>query len=106
MLHRLHAAQGASVGGDDGSVGGGDGKGGGGGGGGGGDEESNGGEYTGPLAILVAGFKARIAADPDFAYKVLVEQIIGVGAAVVGEHQCHERVDPAKAGEMMMMMAW
>ena len=31
------------------------------------------------------GWKDRVSADPQFAYKVLVEQIIGVGAAVLGD---------------------
>lgn len=34
---------------------------------------------------LVKGWQERVAADPDFKYKVMVEQIIGVGAAVAGD---------------------
>ena len=32
-----------------------------------------------------AGWQARVAADPSFPYKVLLEQVIGVGAAVIGD---------------------
>lgn len=31
------------------------------------------------------GWRDRVAADPDFPFKVLVEQVIGVGAAVLGD---------------------
>ena len=50
--------------------------GGGGGGGGGGGS---------PFALLAAGFKDRMKADPEFVFKVLTEQIIGVGASVLGD---------------------
>ena len=53
---------------------GGDGNGGGGGGGGG-----------SPFALIAAGFKDRMAADPEYVFKVLTEQIIGVGASVLGD---------------------
>lgn len=36
-------------------------------------------------SILWKGWNERVAADPQFVYKVLVEQIIGVGASVVGD---------------------
>ena len=65
-----------------------DGGGNGGSGGGGGDgssSSSSGGSGGGPFAALLAGWAARVAADPQFPYKVLVEQIIGVGAAVLGD---------------------
>ena len=39
----------------------------------------------GPLAALAAGWAARSAADPSFGAKVLIEQVIGVGAAVLGD---------------------
>lgn len=77
-----------------GDIGGGGGKshgGGGGNGGVGGDGSSHSsspsgdGDNGGPLAALVAGWAARVAADPQFPYKVLVEQVIGVGAAVLGD---------------------
>eukprot|EP01024_Parvocaulis_polyphysoides_P044311 TRINITY_DN40802_c0_g2_i1.p1 TRINITY_DN40802_c0_g2~~TRINITY_DN40802_c0_g2_i1.p1 ORF type:complete len:368 (-),score=46.38 TRINITY_DN40802_c0_g2_i1:1305-2255(-) len=35
--------------------------------------------------FLLKGWKERMAADPEFAYKVIIEQIIGVGAAVIGD---------------------
>ena len=62
---------------------------GGGGGGNGGSGSSGGGADSsssgGPFAALLAGWAARVAADPQFPYKVLVEQVIGVGAAVLGD---------------------
>ena len=56
--------------------------GGGGGGGGGGSGKGKGGS---PFALLAAGFRDRMAADPEFVFKVLTEQIIGVGASVLGD---------------------
>ena len=35
--------------------------------------------------FLVKGWKERVAADPQFAYKVMIEQVIGVSASVVGD---------------------
>lgn len=35
--------------------------------------------------FLVKGWKQRVAADPQFAYKVIIEQVIGVSASVVGD---------------------
>jgi len=67
---------------------GGGGGGGGGGDGGGGDSSSSSSSNSnngGPFAALLAGWAARVAADPQFPYKVLVEQVIGVGAAVLGD---------------------
>jgi len=36
-------------------------------------------------SFLVKGWKERVAADPQFGYKVLIEQVIGVGASVIGD---------------------
>lgn len=58
---------------------GGNGGNGGSGGGGGSGDDSN--KDEGPIS----GWRARTRADPDFAFKVMVEQIIGVGAAVFGD---------------------
>ncbi len=60
---------------------------GGGGGGGGGDSSSGGGGGAAAAGGLVMwkGWQDRVAADPQFVYKVLVEQIIGVGASVAGD---------------------
>lgn len=75
---RQHAASVPAGGGGD--IGGTGGFGGGGGGGGDGDagkRKAKGG--------LIKGWEERVAADPEFAYKVFVEQVIGVGASVVGD---------------------
>lgn len=53
-----------------------------GGGGGGGDGDA---EKGGPFGGLIKGWEQRVAADPQFVYKVFVEQVIGVGASVVGD---------------------
>ena len=89
----------AATGGGGGIIGGGNTGGGGGGGGGGGwsDGSANSGDdgtppssssLANPLTALLArwpGWQARTAADPSFAYKVALEQVIGVGAAVAGD---------------------
>ena len=67
------------------NFGGGSGGSGGGGGGGGDSSSSSSSSNGGPFAALLAGWAARVAADPQFPYKVLVEQVIGVGAAVLGD---------------------
>ncbi|XP_059642313.1 protein RETICULATA-RELATED 3, chloroplastic-like [Cornus florida] len=75
------------------SVGGGDGIGrgsGGTGGGGGGwsadgsDDSSSGGGF-GPIGAFLNGWRARVAADPQFPFKVLMEEIVGVSACVLGD---------------------
>jgi hypothetical protein len=61
---------------------GGSGSGGSGGGGGGDDEEPQ------PEKKPIIRWKAwqdRVAADPQFAYKVMIEQVIGVSASVIGD---------------------
>jgi hypothetical protein len=75
-LVRLHA----SAGGGGGSGGGGS-SGGGGGGGGGGDDDAK----PKKSGIVWKGWADRVAADPQFVYKVIVEQVIGVGASVIGD---------------------
>ena len=86
--------QAATTGGGGGIIGGngsgGGWSGGGGGGGGGGDDgaSDDSSSSSNPLSSLLArwpGWQARVAADPSFAYKVALEQVIGVGAAVVGD---------------------
>lgn len=63
--------------------------GGGSGGGGGGDshgkDESNSGSPGGIFGGLWEGWNDRIRADPQFPFKVLMEQIVGVGACVLGD---------------------
>lgn len=62
--------------------------GGGGDGGRGGNEEgsaSDGGDSWGILGLLVNGWRSRVAADPQFAFKVLMEELVGVSACIVGD---------------------
>lgn len=74
-------AGGSGGGGDGGSSGGGSG---GGGGGGGGDDDK--GEVAGQKpAWGWKGWQDRVAADPQFVYKVVIEQLIGVTANVLGD---------------------
>lgn len=67
-----------------------------GGGGGGGDNGSGGPESSGPLpgesadaggilGSFLRGWNARVRADPQFAFKVLMEEVIGVGMCVLGD---------------------
>lgn len=53
---------------------------------GGGDDSQGGGpQPSSAKNSLLKGWEERIAADPQFTYKVFVEQVIGVGAAVLGD---------------------
>ncbi|XP_044472764.1 protein RETICULATA-RELATED 3, chloroplastic-like [Mangifera indica] len=59
-------------------------------GGGGGDGNSGDGNFEsggdfGPLGILSNGWRSRVAADPQFPFKVLMEQLVGVTASVLGD---------------------
>jgi hypothetical protein len=45
------------------------------------DSEESGGLWS----AVLKGWCERVAADPEFPFKVLIEQVIGVGAAVVGD---------------------
>lgn len=67
-------------------------KGGGGGHGGGGEssghsEDNGGGEKMtgGLLAAFLQGWKSRVEADPQFPFKVLMEELVGVSACVLGD---------------------
>ncbi|XP_047307235.1 protein RETICULATA-RELATED 3, chloroplastic-like [Impatiens glandulifera] len=76
----------ASVGG--GGIGGKSGAGGGGGGGGGdGDssDDSSSPSWVGPVGAFVNGWRSRVAADPQFPFKVLMEELVGVSANVFGD---------------------
>lgn len=59
------------------------------GGGGGGDAygkgESEGGSRGGIFGTFWKGWNDRVRADPQFAFKVLMEEIVGVGACVLGD---------------------
>ncbi|KAL4452239.1 hypothetical protein ABPG75_007901 [Micractinium tetrahymenae] len=83
-LSRRHEAQwiAAAGGGDGGSSGG---AGGSGGGGGGGDDGDDGEQPQKKPVFGWKGWQDRVAADPQFVYKVMIEQIIGVSASVVGD---------------------
>ncbi|KAL5994973.1 Protein RETICULATA-RELATED 3, chloroplastic [Asimina triloba] len=75
---------------DDGRGGGGRGGGGGGfgsgGGGGGGSEESRSEPSNfGPIGAFINGWRSRVAADPQFPFKVLMEEVVGVSACVLGD---------------------
>ncbi|KAK7382888.1 hypothetical protein VNO80_02041 [Phaseolus coccineus] len=65
-----------------GDIGGGARGGSGGGGGGDSDGESVG---LGVLGMLLNGWRLRVAADPQFPFKVLMEELVGVSAAVAGD---------------------
>ncbi|KAJ0244295.1 Protein RETICULATA-RELATED 2 [Hirschfeldia incana] len=67
---------------------------GGGSGGGGGDgyggSSSDGGEEGsssswGPIGMFIEGWRSRVAADPQFPFKVLMEELVGVTACVLGD---------------------
>lgn len=65
------------------------GSGGGSGSGGGGDSygkgDSEGGSHGGILGAFWKGWNDRVRADPQFAFKVLMEEVVGVGACVLGD---------------------
>nr|XP_043609827.1 protein RETICULATA-RELATED 3, chloroplastic-like [Erigeron canadensis] len=78
------------VGGGGGSVG--HGSGGRGGDGGGGDwsgdgksDESSSFDSFGPIGAFLSGWRSRVAADPQFPFKVLMEEVVGVSANVFGD---------------------
>ncbi|KAJ7295834.1 hypothetical protein O6H91_Y160900 [Diphasiastrum complanatum] len=60
-------------------------------GGGGGDAEedghagSSGHGLGGVIGAFLVGWRARVRADPQFAYKVLMEEVVGLGACVLGD---------------------
>lgn len=76
------------AGGDDGgSIGMGRGSGGGGGDGdwsGGGDSDDSWDSF-GPIGAFVNGWRSRVAADPQFPFKVFMEELVGVTSAVIGD---------------------
>ncbi|KAJ4978322.1 hypothetical protein NE237_009102 [Protea cynaroides] len=78
--------------GDGGNDSGGTGRGSGGGGGGDGwssgeskDEDSGGDSGFGVLGMFLNGWRSRVAADPQFPFKVLMEELVGVTACVLGD---------------------
>ncbi|KAK9124869.1 hypothetical protein Scep_013715 [Stephania cephalantha] len=76
----------------DGGDGGGNGRGGwssGGGSGGGGESEDHhrrrSGEEFGVIGLFLQGWRSRVSADPQFPFKVLMEELVGVSACVLGD---------------------
>lgn len=66
--------------------GGGDGKSDSGGGGGQSDDsKSSSRDSFGPIGAFLSGWRSRVAADPQFPFKVLMEEIVGVSACVLGD---------------------
>ncbi|BAT83874.1 hypothetical protein LR48_Vigan503s000600 [Vigna angularis] len=61
------------------------GRGGGGGGGGGGDDGDSKDSSFGILGLFLNGWRSRVAADPQFPFKVLMEELVGVSACVLGD---------------------
>lgn len=89
LIQRLYVPCAASTGGSGGGIGQGNGGGNGGGGGwsGGGDsdESSSSRDSFGPIGAFVNGWRSRVAADPQFPFKVLMEELVGVTACVLGD---------------------
>ncbi|XP_071689811.1 protein RETICULATA-RELATED 3, chloroplastic-like [Rutidosis leptorrhynchoides] len=64
-----------------------------GGGGGGGDRSDGDGKFDdsspldgfGPIGAFLSGWRSRVAADPQFPFKVLMEEVVGVSANVFGD---------------------
>lgn len=81
---KLHAKFDFSCGGGGGDSGVGHGSGGGG-GGWSGDGNSDESMDVGILGLFLNGWRSRVAADPQFPFKVLMEEIVGVGACVLGD---------------------
>lgn len=85
-LHNFHLCFSSGDGGSSGIVGGG------GGGGNGGDssnsdfgDSSSSWEKFGILGLFIKGWQSRVAADPQFPFKVLMEELVGVSACVLGD---------------------
>ncbi|XP_054784396.1 protein RETICULATA-RELATED 3, chloroplastic-like [Prosopis cineraria] len=49
------------------------------------DPSSTSGEGLGILGMFLAGWRSRVAADPQFPFKVLMEELVGVSACVIGD---------------------
>lgn len=50
-----------------------------------GDSENRSSSSFGILGLLLNGWRSRVAADPQFPFKVLMEEIVGVSACVLGD---------------------
>ncbi|WOL18046.1 protein RETICULATA-RELATED 3, chloroplastic-like [Canna indica] len=42
-------------------------------------------DSSGPLGLFLEGWRARVSADPQFPFKVLMEELVGVTACVLGD---------------------
>ncbi|XP_023737744.1 protein RETICULATA-RELATED 2, chloroplastic [Lactuca sativa] len=71
---------GSNGGGNDGSHGGGGGE-----GGDGKSDDSPQSDGFGPIGAFLSGWRSRVAADPQFPFKILMEELVGVSAAVLGD---------------------
>ncbi|XP_021910662.1 protein RETICULATA-RELATED 3, chloroplastic [Carica papaya] len=49
------------------------------------DDDSSSSSSWGPLALFLNGWRSRVAADPQFPFKVLMEELVGVSACVLGD---------------------
>ncbi|XP_010464472.1 PREDICTED: protein RETICULATA-RELATED 3, chloroplastic [Camelina sativa] len=78
-------AGGGDGGGSIGNHGGGSGGGGDGYGGGSGGEAGEESSPWGPIGMFLQGWRSRVAADPQFPFKVLMEEIVGLSACVLGD---------------------
>ncbi|KAL4572561.1 hypothetical protein LXL04_019341 [Taraxacum kok-saghyz] len=58
---------------------------GGGGGGGGRSDDPPHSDSFGPIGAFLSGWRSRVAADPQFPFKILMEELVGVSAAVLGD---------------------
>ncbi|KAL0308459.1 UNVERIFIED_CONTAM: protein RETICULATA-RELATED 3, chloroplastic [Sesamum radiatum] len=54
-------------------------------GGGDSDESKSSWDGFGPIGAFVNGWRSRVAADPQFPFKVLMEELVGVSACVLGD---------------------
>ncbi|KAG6492199.1 protein RETICULATA-RELATED 3, chloroplastic-like [Zingiber officinale] len=48
-------------------------------------EEPASSDLGGPLGLFLEGWRSRVAADPQFPFKVLMEELVGVSACVLGD---------------------
>ncbi|OIT26251.1 protein reticulata-related 3, chloroplastic [Nicotiana attenuata] len=55
------------------------------GGGDGGNDSKSSWDSIGPIGAFVNGWRSRVAADPQFPFKVLMEELVGVSANVLGD---------------------
>lgn len=83
-LHAPCASGGGDIGVGQGNGGGDDGSGG---LSGGGDshESKSSGDGFGPIGAFINGWRSRVAADPQFPFKVLMEELVGVSSCVIGD---------------------